>query len=221
MVLTLVGSTSSTCSLRVAMVLHEKKVPFEFIPIDLAKGEHKAPPYMEKQPFGVVPYIDDDGFILYESRAICHYIASKYAGQGNDTLIPSSDLKAIALFHQAASTELCHFNDFAEKIVVERVFKPMNGLATDEEHVKRLLATLEYKLDAYDKILGKQKYLAGNTFTLADLFHIPYGALLPVAGAPALDLDKRPNVARWWKDITSRPTWNAVKDGVKAHTGAY
>lgn len=57
MVLKLYGSPFSTCTKRVATVLHEKKVPFEIYSINLAAGEHKTPSYLEKQPFGVVPYI--------------------------------------------------------------------------------------------------------------------------------------------------------------------
>jgi glutathione S-transferase len=57
MVLKLYASPISTCSRRVAMILHEKKVPFEFYPVNLAKGEQKDPAYVEHQPFGLVPYI--------------------------------------------------------------------------------------------------------------------------------------------------------------------
>jgi glutathione S-transferase len=57
MVLKLFGNVKSTCTCRVAIVLHEKQVPFEFHPVDFAKGEHKSPEYLEKQPFGQVPYI--------------------------------------------------------------------------------------------------------------------------------------------------------------------
>jgi len=42
---------------RIVCVLNEKDVPYETIPISLAKGEHKSPQYLEKQPFGQVPYI--------------------------------------------------------------------------------------------------------------------------------------------------------------------
>jgi glutathione S-transferase len=54
------------------------------------QGEHKSPAFLEKQPFGQVPYLDDDGFILFESRAMARYIAMKY---GNGQFIPS-ELKA-------------------------------------------------------------------------------------------------------------------------------
>ena len=57
MVLTLYGSPMSTCTRRVGIVLMEKKIPFKFVPVDLAKGEHKKPEFVEKQPFGQVPYI--------------------------------------------------------------------------------------------------------------------------------------------------------------------
>lgn len=57
MVLKLYGSPRSTCTQRVATVLLEKQVPFELIAVDLAQGEHKSPGYLEKQPFGQIPYI--------------------------------------------------------------------------------------------------------------------------------------------------------------------
>lgn len=57
MVLKLVGAPKATCTRRVAAILHEKRVPFEVVPVNMAAGEHKSPAYLEKHPFGVVPYI--------------------------------------------------------------------------------------------------------------------------------------------------------------------
>ena len=45
------------CVQRIACVLNEKGVPYETIPVSMANGEHKSPQYLEKQPFGQVPYI--------------------------------------------------------------------------------------------------------------------------------------------------------------------
>lgn len=57
MVLKLVGFSTSNCTRRVAVVLAEKKVPFEFIPVDWMNGALKSPDFLEKQPFGQAPYI--------------------------------------------------------------------------------------------------------------------------------------------------------------------
>lgn len=66
--------------------------------------------------------LDDDGFILYETRAIGYYIAAKYLNQGTP-LLPT-ELKANALFHQAASVEIYHFSDNILKAVEEMIYKP-------------------------------------------------------------------------------------------------
>jgi glutathione S-transferase len=65
---------------------------------------------------------DDDGFILYESRAITRYLATKYADQGTK-LIPTG-VKECALYEQAASTEVSNFDPAASGITYEKIFKP-------------------------------------------------------------------------------------------------
>jgi hypothetical protein len=58
--------------------------------------------------------------------------------------------------------EYSEFEPVAAGIIGERVFKPFRGQTPDEERVKELIPQLESKLDAYDGILGRQKYLAGD-----------------------------------------------------------
>lgn len=73
MVLKLYGSAMSTS--RVLMTILEKELPYEFILVDISKGEHKSEDFKQKQPFGKVPALEDDGFWIFESRAICKYLA--------------------------------------------------------------------------------------------------------------------------------------------------
>ncbi|KAF9231923.1 thioredoxin-like protein [Melanogaster broomeanus] len=108
MVLKLHGFPISTCTRLVALICKEKEIPCELIVVDLTKGEQKSPALMQHQPFGVIPYIDDDGFILYESRAICRYLVKKYPTQRTLGLIPT-DPQAVALFEQAASVEAMRY----------------------------------------------------------------------------------------------------------------
>ncbi|KIJ32241.1 hypothetical protein M422DRAFT_783510 [Sphaerobolus stellatus SS14] len=204
MVLTLVGHPLSTCTRRVALVAKEVGIPYEIVPVDFAKGEHKSPEFLAKQPFGQVPYIDDDGFTLFESRAIGRYLAAKT----KSPLLPT-ELHANAKFETAASIEYSNFDHYAGGIAVEKVFKKMHGLEGDSARAEEHWQTLQNKLKAYEQILGTQKYLAGDEVTLADLFHLPYGYTIIQAGYKPFET---PNLKRWWNDISNRPSWQAVKD---------
>jgi len=199
----------STCTRRVAVIAKERNIPYELIQVNLQGGEHKQPAHLAHQPFGQVPYISqDDGYELFESRAIGRYLAT--LGSGPE-LIPTEP-RARGRFEQAASVEYAQFEPVAAGILVERVFKQFRGQTANEERVQELIPKLESKLDGYEAILGRQKYLAGDEVTLADLFHLPHGSLL-FEHLNLGNLDKRPNVQRWWNDISSRPSWQAVKNG--------
>ncbi len=94
------GSPHSTCTQRVLTTLAEKGVDHEMHEINFAKLDHKQPAHLKLQPFGKVPVLEDDGYFVYESRAICKYIAKKYAGQGTKLIPDEGDLKAYGLFEQ-------------------------------------------------------------------------------------------------------------------------
>jgi glutathione S-transferase len=68
----------STYARRVWMTLLEKDIKFEPVEVDLVNRAHREPAYLEKNPYGRVPAINDDGFVLYESSAILHYLESAH-----------------------------------------------------------------------------------------------------------------------------------------------
>lgn len=123
MTLKIYGLPQSTATQRVLVVLKETNVPYELVPVDFFGGGLKKPEYLARHPFGQMPYIDDDGFILYESLAICKYVASKYASGGLSLVPDPQDFKAVALFEQACSVEESNFFPFAVRIVAERYAK--------------------------------------------------------------------------------------------------
>jgi glutathione S-transferase len=208
MVLKVVGMRGSTCTQRVLTTLHEKNVTdFEFVDVNLQAGEHKSEEYMKKQPFGQIPYIEDDGFVVFESRAICRYLAKKFESQGTE-LVPA-DLKAYGIFEQGAYIETSNFDGPTSGLVFEKFFKSWRGLTTDEERVKTLQEQLAKVLDVYEIILAKQDYIGGNQFTLADIFHLPYGSLAQDKCGFASLFNERPHVKAWWDRIYSRPSWQA------------
>ena len=70
--------------------------------------------------------------------------------------------RAAAKFEQAASVEYAQFDPLVGRIAYEKLFKALSGKEPDEAVMTELLGRLEVKLDGYEAILGKQKYLAGN-----------------------------------------------------------
>jgi glutathione S-transferase len=104
MPLKIYGMAQSSCTRRVLVTLAEKNITdYELIIVNLPLGEQYKPSYTEKAPFGKVPLLDDNGFLLYESRAICQYIARKYGDQGTKLIPKEGDLVAYGLFEQARS----------------------------------------------------------------------------------------------------------------------
>ena len=55
----------STCSKRVATILKEKNIPYELVSVNMAEGANTTPEYLEKQPFGQVPVLEDNGYFIY------------------------------------------------------------------------------------------------------------------------------------------------------------
>jgi glutathione S-transferase len=116
-----------------------------------------------------------------------------------------------------------------------------HSVPTDQANLEKNQTKLRSKLEAYDVILGKHKFLAGDEVTLADLFHLPYGSLVSkVSGsvviaasaarggrararialtdsqtgvAPALTDGSLPNVQRWWAALQALPAWAKVREG--------
>ncbi|KAH7377566.1 putative glutathione S-transferase [Cadophora sp. MPI-SDFR-AT-0126] len=211
--LTVHGSPHSTCTQRVLTALAEKGVEADLRAINFAAAEHKRADFLKLQPFGKVPVLEDDGYFVFESRAIAKYIAKKYAGQGTKLMPDESDLKAYGLFEQACSIEQNYFDGPASGICFERVFKPLKGLGpTDEEVVKKHAANLDATFAVYDGILAKQKYLAGDELTLADLFHLPYGKMVKGQGFGDI-FAKYPHVNKWFDGLEARESWQKVAGG--------
>src|SRR5918994_937039 len=69
---------ASSNSRKVRIALIEKGLEFERIPVDLSKREQKNPDYSKIHPFGLVPALDDEGFIVYDSTIINEYLEDEY-----------------------------------------------------------------------------------------------------------------------------------------------
>jgi len=207
--LTVIGVALSTCTSRVLATLFEKNVEdFQIKPVDYFNGEHKKPAHLKLQPFGVIPVLQDGDFNLFESRAIARYISDKFEDQGTPLFGKTS--KERALVNQWFEVESQNYQPAIGSLVAQLVFYPMKGLATDEKVVDEQMAKLEKVLDVYEAHLSKNKYLAGDFFSMADLSHLPYTHFLVNVAKKGECVTSRKHVNAWWEDISSRPAWKKV-----------
>lgn len=203
----LYGHPIATCTQRVTYLLKELGVEYELIPVDLMKGEQKTPEYMEKQPFGKVPVLEDGDLTIFESRCILRYIADKYKDKVN---LIGKDAKERALVDNWLEAEGHNFSGPVGGIVYEKVFKQWRGQETDETIVAKHMEQLAVVLDVYEKVLSKRSYIAGDEFSIADISHVPYAAYLIEKAGVKEPFESRPNVWAWWNRITQRDAWKAV-----------
>ena len=197
----LYGNPASTCTRRVLAVAAEKNASVELITLDFARGEHKLPDHFARQPFGVVPALDDDGFVLYESRAIMRYLDELLPGV---SLTPSS-VADRARMEQWISVEYSYFSGTVMKAVLEIWYASMRGDAPDPEVVAAGVKGAERALDVLEEALADREFLVGE-LSLADITFAPYLQYMQDMGIDA-GVKARPNVAAWWARVSGRPAW--------------
>ncbi|XP_071719008.1 glutathione S-transferase APIC-like [Rutidosis leptorrhynchoides] len=198
------GSMLSTATLRVLLCLSEKDLDFELINVELAAGEHKQPHILARNPFGQIPAFEDGDVELFESRAISEYIARMYNDKG--TCLINTDPKKAAIesvYHKVKESH--RFDPIMVKLAWELCMKRMLfGQKGDEVIVEAEKKRLESVLDVYETRLKDNKYLGGDSFSLADLYHVPMIKLMMDTEIKKV-FESRPNVNAWVEDILARP----------------
>ncbi|KAH7134868.1 glutathione S-transferase [Dendryphion nanum] len=202
------GARQTTRTQRVLFTLEKLKIPYELKHIDLPKHEHRKPEYVANHhPLAKVPAIEDNSTKLFESRAICRYLATKYPG----VLSLPTDPVEIGRFEEAASVEYAYFEPAGSKLGWEKIFKKfVTGKEADLNAVAQLERELRQVLDYYEKLLADQTWLGGDKFSLIDVFHIPYFHFLVHDVGYEKDIESRPNVAAYWKKLGSDPAWKKI-----------
>lgn len=196
----LYGNPASTCTRKALMTLEETKTPYEFVVVDFATGEHKGAAHVARQPFGQVPTIEDDGFSMYESRAIMRYVAE----QAGSALVPK-ELKARAIMEQWISVETSDFTPHAMKFVYHHVFQRKQ----DDAVMAAAAEGLEKATAVVAKQVEQQDYLVGKDLTLADISFMPYIEYGMATPAKAI-FAKHPAFLSWWGRLSERATWRKV-----------
>ena len=172
----------------------------------LKPGDQDKPEYRALQPFGQVPILEEDGFILFESGAIVLYI-----GERSETLLPK-DPGARARATQWLIAALNSVEPFVMNVALIDLFY------VNEEWAKlRRPGAVEFvrrRLSALSNALGKEPYLDGDRFTAGDLMMTTVLCIL--RHTDIVTSDKR--LAAYIERCTARP---AFKRALEAQLGDY
>jgi glutathione S-transferase len=199
------GHPWSIYTRKTLMTLAEKGQKAEFVLVMIPKGEQKSPEHVARHPFGKVPLLVDDDFVLYETRAINAYLDRRLSGRG---LVPSRP-RAAARLEQWMNVADSYFAPHAHSLIVESLFRRYLGGEKNEAAVKAGRAGIEYPLDVLDGWLATSPFLAGDEFSLADIHWMPYVEYLSQIGEGE-PIARRKHVAAWWERVSARPAWIEV-----------
>ena len=189
----------STNSRKVRIALIEKGLEFERVPIDLGKKEQKNPDYLKIHPFGQVPALDDEGFIVYDSTVINEYLEDEYP---YPPLLPKdSDGRARARLMEDIRDS--YFNAACTQIMREGR-KPEGE--RDAKIIDGAKAEIARCFDRIEKELEGREYLAGD-FSLADIAFMANLDALERLGV-AVD-PKYKNTLAWIARLKARPSFAA------------
>jgi glutathione S-transferase len=199
----LYGSTLSPFVRKVAAFAAEKGVALDLHPVSIGDPD---PGFRAASPLGKMPAINDDGYTLADSSAICHYLEAKHP---EPALIPAAAQargKAI-WFEEFADTVLfaCGAAMFFNRVVAPRFLGREGDLAAADKAERETLPPL---LDYLEGVIPDSGFLVGDALTLADLAVASPFANFTHCGV-TIDAAKYPKVVRYTGGILARPSFAA------------
>jgi len=191
--------SSPNCQ-RVKVVLAEKNLSYEIVPIDLPAKEQKTPEYLKMNPYGKVPVLTDDGTVLYESCIINEYLEEKYP---NPPLLPKEpDRKARARI--LIDYGMAHFDGPYQKLRMELM---KDAKSQNAEVVASARADLKKLLQRFEDEIGDKQYLIGD-FSLVDADLLPRFTRLE--GFGVLPDPSLPRLGKYLERMKARPSVKAI-----------
>lgn len=192
-------SFSSNCK-KVRVTAAELELPLELVPVQPAVGGVADPAYRAMNPAGKVPTLEDDGFSLYESTAICDYLASKRPERG----LSPTDPRGRADLWRWLSWYSAQIQPWTSTVAVERFIKPnMMKMPGDDQVAKYAERELQRFLPLLDAHLKGREFVL-ERYSIAD---ICIGCGLEAVPRVGIDLSPYPVIRSWIERLQQRPAW--------------
>ncbi len=190
---------SSNCD-RVKIVLHEKGLSYETVRLDLKMGDQRKLEHLERNPYGRVPVIDDEGRMLFESCIINEYLDERYP---DPPLMPKDPyLRGRGRIFADYALNFLHEPYWALRGEILKK-EPDRDRSMMEEKRRTLRSLLTYLEEA----LGNQPYLLGD-LSLSDIDILPRFLRMETYGViPSPSL---PRLTTWLQRMKDRPSVRSI-----------
>jgi glutathione S-transferase len=183
-----------TRAFRALWIANELGLAYEHLPIEIGDAGAGSPEFRAINPNGRLPFIEDGGFVLFESLAITLYLAKKHS---NGKLYPGS-LENEAKTWQWSMWALNEVDRGVNIWSLHAVRLP----EAERDAAKRdeALGVLVKPFRVLDAAVASQHYLLGDDFTVADL-----NVAAVLSRAAEMDLSAVPNLKAWLTRCLARP----------------
>jgi glutathione S-transferase len=200
------GRSTSSNVQKPMWLFEELGIDYKRIDIGGPFGRNREPEYLALNPNGIVPTLDDNGFVLWESNTITRYIAAKYRAE---TMYPG-DLK-----RRADVERWMDWASFTLSGAIADAFMGIIRTAPDKRDLNKILASCkatESAMRVLDAQLQDRDYVCGDSLTLADIaigslayrwLHVPFNQV-------GYAIPNLPNVNAWYARLKARPAFEKV-----------
>ena len=181
---------------KISIMLEETKIKYKITPINLSKDEQLKPGFLKINPYGKIPAIIDHekNLVLIESGAILIYLARKR----NQFLPKKNEIRIFEwLMFQISNVgptlgQLHHYSHF----------NPGKSLYSEERFFKGALKVYA----ALNNQLKKNKYIAGEEYSIADISLFPWIARHDWHMPDRINLrNDYESLVNWYETVSSRP----------------
>lgn len=223
----------SVCAAKARMVLAEKEIQWNGHYLDIRAGEQRNPDYLKLNPNGVVPTLVHEDNIVIESTVIAEYVDEAFPGP---PLKPDNPMARARMrlwtkkldesIHIPATATLSFAialrEEFVSRFDTHEALQAHIASKPNPKNREFLRQTTELGIEAplvresielFDKLFSDMEatlvrgpWLAGETFSLADIGYAPYIARLCCLQLDWL-WDDRPHVTDWYERLKSRPNY--------------
>ncbi len=226
----------SVCAQKVRLALTEKGAEYKRVPLDIRAGDQFKPEYLKMNPNAVVPTIVHDGNVVVESTVIINYIDDAFDGPSlsADTAVERARMLRWMILPDTGFHDVCGITSFALAFRLQLLQKTDEELQEYYENLKSIRAArfdkikpvVESGIEApivapalqnyygvvkkMDTALSSSVWLAGATFSLADITMLPYTLRLEHLGLDFFWEDK-PKVANWYDKMKARDSFEVLR----------